>query len=170
MDAGEIVEAGSPEELYLHPKRAETMRYVGFPQANFIKGRLDRRSGTAWLSTPLFEAVLVKPPSEASLDTGASSPSAGSGEVSVGVRPEHILLDPHPPAGALSFKAKVLLREDLGGEEIVYLDAGGQQLTTVLRADQGDALRINIDDSVTAYAKPENAVVYADGRYVGRAG
>jgi ABC-type sugar transport system ATPase subunit len=86
------------------------------------------------------------------------------------VRPEHVVLGAAPANGAFEFEAKVLLREDLGGEEIVYLEAGGQQLATLLRSDDEQALDIHIDQTVTAHIHPEQAVVYADGKYVGRAG
>lgn len=165
LDHGEIVEIGPPEDLYNKPKRAETMKHVGFPQANFIQGRLSQRDGEYWLSTPLFESPLRQ-----SNHTQLALDNAVNARISVGVRPEHIVIDPHPPAGAIPFKAKVLLREDLGGEEIVYLDADGLLLTTVLRSDDENALHINIDETVTAYALPEQMVAYADGKYVGRAG
>lgn len=165
LDHGEIVEAGPPEELYNRPKRAETMKYVGFPQANFIPGQLSRRDGAWWLKTPLFELPLHQ-------SSHAQMPldRASQAEISVGIRPEHIVISPHPPTGAIPFQAKVLLREDLGGEEIVYLDTGGRQLTTVLRSDDENALHINIDEMVVAYTQPGTIVVYADGQYIGRAG
>lgn len=165
LDQGRIIEVGPPEELYDRPKRAETMRFVGFPQANFIRGSLVQRDGQHWLSTSLFESPLHwSGHAQIPLEAATRLP------ISIGVRPEHIMIDPNPPTGALVFTAKVLLREDLGGEEIVYLDAGGQQLTTVLRSDNEIALHIDIDETVTAYILPEQVVVYADGKYVGRAG
>ena len=157
MDAGEIVEVGSPEMLYTKPARAQTMRYLGFPQANFIKGSLTQKNGQVHLSTPLFEA-----------NVSQANPSKANADVTVGIRPEHIVIG-NPPAGALPFKAKVLLREDLGGEEIVYLDANGTLLTTMLRNDDENALHIEIDQTVTAYTHPQDVVVYADSVYVGRA-
>lgn len=164
MALGEIVETGSPEDLYVQPRREETMRYVGFPQTNFVAGKLSRRGDGFWLSTPLFESWLQ--PAE----LGQISPEmATSSSISVGVRPEHVVIDAAPPAGTLTFQAKVLLREDLGGEEIVYLDAGGQQLSMVLRSDDEHALDIGIDDVVTAYARPEDVMVFAAGKHVGRA-
>ncbi|BCX04197.1 MAG: ABC transporter ATP-binding protein [Candidatus Roseilinea sp.] len=165
LDRGEVIEVGPPEDLYNRPKRAETMRFVGFPQANFILGSLVQRDGQHWLSTSLFESPLHQSShAQVALEQAIGLP------ISVGVRPEHIVIDSNPPDGALTFKAKVLLREDLGGEEIVYLDTGGQQLTTVLRSDNEIALHINIDEMVTAYIRPEHVVVYAGGKYVGRAG
>ena len=156
MDAGEIVEVGPPETLYDKPIRAQTMRYVGFPQANFVKGSLAQKDGHMRLVTPLFESAINQ-----------STQVTSSADVSVGIRPEHIVIG-EPPTGALAFQAKVLLREDLGGEEIIYLDANGLQLTTMLRNDDSTQ-HINLDQIVTAYLHPQDAVIFVDGKYVGRA-
>ena len=61
----------------------------------------------------------------------------------------------------------MLLREDLGGEEIVYLDVAGHQLTTVLRSDDESQAHVNIDQLVTYWLRPTDLVVYVDGQRVG---
>ncbi|MCS6773183.1 MAG: ABC transporter ATP-binding protein [Anaerolineae bacterium] len=166
LERGEIVEVGPPDELYLRPKRIETMRYVGFPQANLLYGQLHRRDGRYWLSTSLFE-IPVHQASHAQ----ESIEEASQAEVSVAIRPEHIRLHAASTDSAVSFQAKVLLREDLGGEEIVYLDARGLQLATVLRSDEEEALQIEIDQPLEVCVHLRDIVVYAaDGRYVARGG
>ena len=161
---GAIVEFGPPIDLYERPSRAETMRYLGFPQANFMKGELVAHADGMRLNTSLFGVVMhasrhMATPIEQALQ---------SRHVSVGIRPEHIGIGA-PQAGSLTFQAKVLLREDLGGEEIIYLDANGMLLATVVNASETGALTVNIDQMVQASVMPQDVVVYADGRYVGRA-
>jgi ABC-type sugar transport system ATPase subunit len=140
------------------------MRYLGFPQANFLKGELYPHPDGLRLNTPLFGG-LVKPAQHAAV---TAERALQSRDISVGIRPEHVLIGKAPP-GHVDFQAKVLLREDLGGEEIVYLDANGLQLTTVVSANDSHALDIKIDQMVRAHAAPEHVVVYADGGYVGNA-
>lgn len=161
---GTIVEFGPPIECYEHPARAETMRYLGFPQANFMSGELFAHVDAMRLSTPLFGGVVHAGQRAVVLEEQALK----SRNISVGIRPEHIMIGT-PPPGSFSFQAKVLLREDLGGEEIVYLDAYGLQLTTVMSAGEAHALTIDIDQMVNAYVMPQDVVVYADGHYAGRA-
>jgi ABC-type sugar transport system ATPase subunit len=161
---GEIVEFGPPVELYERPARAETMRYLGFPQANFVRGELFAHPSGMRLNTALFGATV-----QASAHAAMPAEKAiSSTHVSVGIRPEHILIG-DAPAGHLAFDAKVLLREDLGGEEIIYLDANGLQLTTVVSANDAHALDINIDQKIRAHAAPQNVAVFAEDKYVGRA-
>ena len=163
MAGGEIVEIGSPEALYDKPQRAETMRYVGFPQSNFVPGDLVRSGAGLTIKTSLFQSEIA----HFSVHASMSVEKALLAKSAIGIRPEHIVLG-NPVPGMLSFPVKVLLREDLGGEDIVYLDANGQNLTTVLRSDDAANINIDIDQHVTAYVHPADVVVYADNQYVGR--
>src|SRR3954468_24658298 len=106
------------------------MALVGFPPANFVRGSLQRGDGASWCTTSLFAFPA---------DVDWDRPSA---DVIVGFRPERIRLthpgsDPDEATGrALQFQASVVLREDLGGEDIVYLSASGENLTMVDRSHQ----------------------------------
>ncbi|MCB0128422.1 MAG: ABC transporter ATP-binding protein, partial [Caldilineaceae bacterium] len=151
LHEGRIVETGDPLQLYATPQRAETMRYVGFPQANFVEGKVVQ--GGRMVETPLFTMPV------------AGNLSAGQ-TVAVGIRPEHINLAADAPDDAISGRAKVLLREDLGGEEIVYLDVAGHQLTTVLRSDDESQAHVNIDQMVTYWIAPADLIVYADSQRI----
>lgn len=153
LHAGRIVEQGAPMQLYTAPQRAETMRYVGFPQANFVEGKIVQRDGERVVETPLFSV-----PANGTLAAGQT--------VSIGVRPEHINLATAAPANTITGRAKVLLREDLGGEEIVYLDVDGRQLTTVLRSDDESQAHVGIDQLVTYWIAPADLVVFVDGQRV----
>jgi len=143
LDDGRIVEAGAPSRLYAEPGMARTMALVGFPPANFLEAAVEHRDGGDWCRTELFE-------------TPVAVAAAPAGPVTVGIRPEHLRLipaaeaNPHPDGaasanGVVRLPARVVLREDLGGEEIVYVETGGHTLTAVdrhtLRAgDLGDVI------------------------------
>lgn len=153
LDAGVIVEAGTPDQLYESPVKASTMKYVGFPQANFLTGTATSNGS---VTTPIFDSGIA---------INASRPLAG--DIAIGIRPEHINLATSVPDGVLSGQAKVLLREDLGGEEIVYLDVNGTQLTTVLRSDDESQQHVEIDQHVTFWVNPEDVVVFGGGDRIG---
>jgi ABC-type sugar transport system ATPase subunit len=91
----------------------------------------------------------------------------------VGVRPERLHLShrvsEREAAGgvALHFPAKVMLREDLGGEDIVYLAANGVSLTMVDRDHyRGD----DLDERVTISIFPHHLTLFAanTGQFIGR--
>ena len=106
---GRVIETGDPFTLYDTPRCADSMRTLGFPNANMLTGRIER--GT--LHTDAFSVEGIGKP---------------DGSVIVGIRPEHFRLG-RGGEGDFTFDATVSLREDLGGEEIVYFDAGSLTLT-----------------------------------------
>jgi ABC-type sugar transport system ATPase subunit len=161
LSAGMIVESGDPARLYREPRNARTMALVGFPPANFLSGSLQRHDGLTVCVTSLFTFLADLP-----VETTDS-------EVLVGIRPERIHLSHRagehdgPDAHALQFPATVMLREDLGGEDIVYLAAGEESLTMVDRDHyRGD----DLDERVMVSIVPHHLTLFsaASGMLLGR--
>jgi ABC-type sugar transport system ATPase subunit len=160
LSAGTIIESGVPETLYRDPQFVGTMALVGFPPANFLRGSLEQRDGRAWCTTELFAF-----PAEVSA-------TAHGADVLVGLRPERIHLshrlgDVGDDTGPLHASARVILREDLGGEDIVYLSASGVPLTMVDRDHyRGD----DLDEQVTLSIFPHHLTLFdtSTGALLGR--
>jgi ABC-type sugar transport system ATPase subunit len=153
LSAGTIIESGLPERVYHEPHFVGTMALVGFPPANFLRGRLERRDGTAICITRLFSVPVEVP-------NGSST-----GDVLVGIRPEriHLVHRTNRTAGAgqtIEFPASLALREDLGGEDVVYLEANGTSLTMVDRThDRSD----DLDQLVTVSISPQHLTLFDTG-------
>jgi ABC-type sugar transport system ATPase subunit len=156
LDGGKVVEVGPPDVIYEHPKHAATMRLLGFPGANFMPATLTARNGSVWCETGPFSFTALL--ATTSMTDGAM----------VGIRPEAIRLSTLQSGSTehLRHPATVLLREDLGGEEILYLDVDGTPLTTVVRHDAGEDpgaewLSVTVD--------PRDLVLFtADGTRIGQ--
>ena len=167
LDGGTIVEAGEPVRLYADPRRARAMALVGFPPANFLSGTVERRDGGEWCRTALLEFP-VEP------DPGGAAPS---GPVTVGLRPESLVIGDAggdgqasgAPSDRIRLAARVVLREDLGGEEIVYLDCNGTALTGV---DRHHARGGHLDERTTVTIRPRDLLLFqaATGERIGRGG
>lgn len=166
LDAGEIVESGEPEPLYSDPQRAQTMKTVGFPQSNFLEATLALQGNQVVVNSAIFQTALDLTPAQVASFSDLIG-KASNGRVALGIRPEHITIGTTQVNGELTANANVLLLEDLGGEEIAYLDLNGQPLTTVLRHDR-EHEAINIDQQVTVAVDPQNLVVFVDGKRIGR--
>lgn len=142
LSDGQIIETNEPELLYRTPQHAHTMALVGFPPANFLRGVLEHRGAQYWCTTPLFTFPA---------DIAAQGAPR---DVYVGLRPERIHLSHRvgevgDDEGPLHASAKVMLREDLGGEDIVYLQAQGAPLTMVDRDHhRGDDLNADVTLSI----------------------
>jgi ABC-type sugar transport system ATPase subunit len=163
LSAGTIIEAGPPERLYREPGLVATMALVGFPPANFLRGALRQSGGGTVCETSLFQFPVE-----------VESLEATTGEdVFVGIRPERIHLAHGADAGKdddgrrVQFAATVTLREDLGGEDIVYLDAAGTPLTVVDRDHyRGEELEENVTGTI--YLSHLALFDAATGRVLGR--
>jgi ABC-type sugar transport system ATPase subunit len=163
LAAGTVIDHGLPETLYREPRNMGAMALVGFPPANFLRGSLEGRDGATWCTTSLFAF-----PVDVALASGSHSR-----DVIVGCRPERIHLshadgDPNGADGrTLQFPASVMLREDLGGEDIVDLAASGESLTLVDRDQRrGD----DLDQAVVVSIFPHDLALFdaASGQRVGR--
>ncbi|MGH3580761.1 MAG: ABC transporter ATP-binding protein [Mycobacterium sp.] len=110
LDAGRIVQQGTPEALYRTPANTFVADFIGSPSTNLIDGAVGggvfTADGVAW---PLVRDV--------------------DGPVIFGVRPEDLIVTPDP-GGA----ARVELVELLGPRYVVMVKAGGHRLTAVVEA------------------------------------
>lgn len=138
-----ICEIGQPQSLYLDPHHLATIDTLGFPRANLFDGRLEKKSSTVQCRTNLLEfPILVDAEFSALKDSMA---------VTVAVRPEKIQKASDTAANCLA--AEIYLREDLGAEEIIYLNIRDSSLTMVNPSSQnghydvGDQISIWIDSA-----------------------
>lgn len=163
LAGGRIVESGDPERLYRQPSALPTMALVGFPPANLLDGVLEPRGrdGHLWCRTGVFAF-----PVRLDEDGGAEP-----GRVTVGLRPEDVALGAAPSNGQggerLRSEARIVLREDLGGEEILYLDCGGTALTAVER-HRPDG-RADLDRPTAVAVRPGDLLLFhpATGQRLG---
>jgi ABC-type sugar transport system ATPase subunit len=136
LDQGRIVQHDAAITVYDQPAHARSLDLVGFPHANLLPGRIV--DGMAEAGPLRFPA-----------------PGLGDGPITAGLRPEAVRLssasDFAGPGAALALDARVTLVENLGGEAVVYLEAGGFPLTATLPLSGavppslGDAVRIAVD-------------------------
>ena len=132
MNAGRMEQIGTPEEVYHRPATTFVAGFIGSPPMNLIKGVADgSRFSVDGQTLPL--------------------PSAAprSGELILGLRPEHASLR---PAGNLGWQLKVEMLEMLGAERLVYCSAGSVLFTVRVEAT---LVPPKIGDVVTLQAAPD---------------
>jgi ABC-type sugar transport system ATPase subunit len=145
-----IREIGEPRSLYLNPHHLSTIDILGFPRANLLEGHLTKNQSKLRCKTELFEFPVL-------IDAGLPA-IKDSIAVTVAVRPEKIQKISSPMPDCLT--ADIYLREDLGAEEIIYLNVQDCSLTMVNPSSQnghydvGDQISICIDAaSLFVFAK-----------------
>jgi multiple sugar transport system ATP-binding protein len=122
LKAGVLQQFATPRDIYHRPANAFVAGFIGAPAMTLIRGEI---SGTASDGQVRLQAG----PLDLTIPGKYLSPAAGPGLVTVGVRPEDILL------GSGDRTATIRVVEPTGHETIVLLDAGGTSLTARTSAD-----------------------------------
>ena len=150
MEAGRIQQLATPDEVYERPATRFVAGFVGTPSMNFIDADAAPNGGTSRLATADFAMDVGQP-------AGAAAPLAG--KLTVGVRPEHIVL------GQGADKAEITVVESLGNEQIITIATGSREL--VLRSTSGEKHRIG--ETVTYALRPDRLHYFAadTGRRIG---
>jgi multiple sugar transport system ATP-binding protein len=115
MRDGKIQQVGTPRDVYERPANVFVAQFIGTPPMNLLRASAE---GGA-LRTSSFTLPLKR---------------AASGEVIIGIRPEHLTRDAAGP-----IRATVDLVEPIGHESIVYASAGAEKLVAIF--DPHDAPR-----------------------------
>jgi multiple sugar transport system ATP-binding protein len=117
MHDGIVEQIGAPLDLYDRPDNEFVAGFIGSPAMNFIVGRVEGEPGRAtFKSEHGFYAALPDAPA-----------GALGREVKLGVRPEHLRLDPE------GSPLRVAVVEPTGSETQVNLKHGGQEIVCLFR-------------------------------------
>jgi multiple sugar transport system ATP-binding protein len=131
MKNGRLQQFDTPLNIYNRPANRFVAEFVGSPSMNFIDGRIDRG---------FFVTDSIRIPIDKS-----------DGEVTMGIRPEHIHVDTQPQDGAIP--ARVYVTELMGNETFVFLSLGAHKLIARAPAD----FRAEVESTVWLRLESEKA-------------
>lgn len=148
MDAGVIVQMGSPWELYRRPASQFVAAFIGSPKMNMLNGIVAERSG---------DRILVKIENcRLLLDTNSLDMRVGD-EVVLGIRPEHVVI--RSPGKELDgIEGEIFATERLGSESYLYVKSGGLGEITVRQEGQTRAVA---GDKIDLRLPPEDCHLFA---------
>lgn len=127
MRAGDIMQVGSPLELYAKPDNLFVARFIGTPPMNIFEAEVSNDGET-------IKSAAIEFPVPEKLKEVAKS-QAGR-RVMIGVRPEHLSKRENPEKGLQSrFDLTVEITEPLGHEVIVHGKAGDDKIVAALEPD-----------------------------------
>ncbi len=135
MIEGRIVQVGTAREIYHHPTDVRAALFIGTPKMNLFDG--------------IADCSAIRLAATGTVVTRAAG--ARDGAVQIGVRPEHIVLEPEGPGDAIPVAVTHL--EFLGSEALVHVAVGeGTQSTpAIARLDPDVAETLKVGQ--TAYAR-----------------
>ncbi len=142
MDAGEVVQIGTPVELFERPAHTFVGHFIGSPGMNVLPCEVN--NGAAFFAGAQVEI------GEGIGDT------AGAKRLELGVRPEHVRLADE------GIPAEVVKVADGGRYRIVELEAAGHRINMLAAGEAVPEGRVHLGFD------PERTRVYADGWLAGK--
>lgn len=128
INQGELLQFGSPAELYNAPANKFVAGFLGSPAINFIAAE---RIGERELVLPDGQRLTVPPE--------FVGPLSSHRNFELGIRPEQIRVAPHERKrddATVAWSATVTLTEPLGGEALLYASLGNQDITVKIPQEQ----------------------------------
>ena len=150
MYEGILQQVGTPSEVYLHPENLFVAQFVGSPVMNVARAAIRSAGGRTSVVIGDDDGAFDFPSElEAKI---AASPAPG-GEITVGVRPEGVLVSRSETAGYVPVEAHII--EPLGAYDIVDLKVGGRLLRARTASGYvgrpGDRVWARLDESQTHF-------------------
>ncbi len=155
LNKGRIAQFGTPLEIYNNPHDIFAAGFIGSPRINLIKAGIHLGEGNR---------VAVESPVGATFHLSRARFKASElpDKVTLGMRPEHLQLNPQP--GHIAIDLTVALVESLGDSFCLYAALeNGDEFVLKLQG-QND---IQNGTRITAYIAPENVLLFdVDGRSI----
>ena len=140
LDLGQVMQTGSPMDLYRRPAHRFVGDFIGTPGMNFVRGRLEDRDGGL---------AFVGSGDGLALGLGGDLAKHAGGEVEMGIRPENISL----AAGACDAMGTVQGCETLGHESLLRVRCGDHELVVrVPGAGAGGLAKVELRFDLNAAA------------------
>ncbi|MEO0945109.1 MAG: TOBE domain-containing protein, partial [Pseudomonadota bacterium] len=143
MMNGQILQYGRPSHVYSAPASLEVAKFVGSPAINILPGEINGTGGLSVMGKALIpDTQLTRQP------------------VSVGIRPEHLKLDPDGP-----FKGVIRHRENLGSDVFLHAQVAGLEKPVILRSHPKILAGTGLEEEVTFSGLLDEVHVFgADGQ------
>ncbi len=148
MRDGEVHQVGRPDEIYAHPEDTFVATFIGSPEMNMLRGRLEKKDDRHY-----FKGAGL------SFDLSGYQMDEQGGEVEVGIRPEDIGIG----GGETSLlRARIEMIMNVGSENYIHARIGQESLT--IRAPKGAAFRPGADIPLIIY--PDRLHIFRNGRRI----
>jgi multiple sugar transport system ATP-binding protein len=149
MKDGEIVQIGSPDDVYHRSANLFVADFIGTPPTNFVDANIKTDNGDVWLSNPEFKLKLTP-------ENGAKLVDHGKSDLVLGARPEHLLL---VPEGDAVLSAPCLVAEPQGSHQIVAIELG-EKIVKIIAPPHpliagGEMVHLNFDQAMMSFFDKE---------------
>ncbi len=148
MSLGVLQQLDTPQNLYDNPKNKFVAGFMGSPAMNFIDVTLEGQNGRLYATSPGFRMLVPE------IKAREVEGYVGK-QVTMGIRPEHIVESTHVPAGVVPEESFIPVTVDvvelLGNEIFVYLDTRNATITARMDPDvkleRGQEVKVALEPS-----------------------
>jgi len=118
MKDGQIMQLGTPDEIYHQPQNLYVADFIGSPSINLIQGELSH-------SDNMFNAESIQVPIDGYNFTNKQENVT---DVTLGIRPEDILTGENASQSIVQAEVKIDLVEKMGADTVVYAHLGDKAI------------------------------------------
>lgn len=133
MNQGEIMQIDSPMEIFQNPRNKFVAEFIGSPKMNFISGTIQKNKDKFLFQNDVMQIDLTALSMESIQNYRAK-------EVDMGFRSEDVYAENSDLNNSFSLEAKVVARELLGNEKLVYGDFHGSDIIAKFRSEYKEKL------------------------------
>jgi len=149
MMDGEILQLDTPHEIYNNPSTIRVAEFVGSPKINILNGEYDEKGNLNCFGTKITDSIKL----------------AQKGNVSVGIRPEHMELVSSKDKNV--FKGKIVYRENLGSDIFFHLTVNEGEQKMIVRSEPSMVINTAVGDQVMIGWDEQKVMVFdVDGKNI----
>ncbi|HBU11669.1 MAG TPA: ABC transporter ATP-binding protein [Clostridiales bacterium] len=142
MKDGVIQQIGTPHEVFNRPLNLFVAGFIGTPQMNFFDGRLAIQNGQYHVHVYNADILLTD-----EMQAALKAKNAGEDEVTVGIRPEHIMVSNTDSPDVI--ESELSVSEMMGSEIYLHVDVGGGHVDV---QNKEAVIRIPVTDAADEYS------------------
>ena len=149
MMDGEILQLDTPHEIYNNPSTIRVAEFVGSPKINILNGQYDEKDNLNCFGIKITDSIKL----------------AQKGNVSVGIRPEHMELV--SSNDKKTFKGDIVYRENLGSDIFLHLAVNEGEQKIIVRSEPSKVINAAVGDQVMIGWDEQKVMVFdVDGKNV----
>ena len=149
MMDGEILQLDTPNEIYNNPSNIRVAEFVGSPKINILQGECDEKGDIKCIGIKITDSIKL----------------AQKGNISVGIRPEHMELVSSNDKNI--FKGKIVYRENLGSDIFLHVTVNEGEQKIIVRSEPSMVINSAVGDQVMIGWDEQKVMVFdVDGKNV----
>ena len=149
MMDGEILQLDTPNEIYNNPSNIRVAEFVGSPKINILQGECDEKGNINCFGIKITDSIKL----------------AQKGNISVGIRPEHMELVTSNNKNV--FKGKIVYRENLGSDIFLHVTVNEGEQKIIVRSEPSMVINSAVGDQVMIGWDEQKVMVFdVDGKNV----